>query len=82
LGAFNSKSFATTISPWVVSKDALEPFRVKGIENETKLQSYLQERTTENVYDIKLEAVVKGKLRGQIHFDECRTNIDHLSSEW
>ncbi len=30
LGPFNSKNFATTISPWVVSLDALEPFRVEG----------------------------------------------------
>lgn len=27
LGPFNGKSFATTISPWVVLPDALEPFR-------------------------------------------------------
>ena len=30
LGPFNSKSFATSISPWVVTMDALEPFRVDG----------------------------------------------------
>ena len=30
LGPFNSKSFATSISPWVVTLDALEPFRVAG----------------------------------------------------
>ncbi len=28
LGPFLAKSFATTISPWVVTMDALEPFRV------------------------------------------------------
>ena len=30
LGPFNAKNFATTISPWVVTMDALEPFRVTG----------------------------------------------------
>jgi fumarylacetoacetase len=30
LGPFNAKNFATTISPWVVTLDALEPFRVAG----------------------------------------------------
>ena len=30
LGPFNSKIFATSISPWVVTLDALEPFRVAG----------------------------------------------------
>lgn len=31
LGAFNSKSFATTISPWVITTDALAPFRVAAM---------------------------------------------------
>ncbi|MGA9419580.1 MAG: fumarylacetoacetase [Candidatus Cybelea sp.] len=30
LGPFLGKSFATTISPWIVTLDALEPFRVEG----------------------------------------------------
>jgi len=69
LGAFNSKSFATTISPWVVLKDALEPFRVNGIQNEVKLHPYLQEKVKENVYDIKLETRVRGKL--SLQWDFC-----------
>ncbi|KAH8886242.1 fumarylacetoacetase [Thozetella sp. PMI_491] len=55
LGPFNAKTFATTISPWVVLKDALESFRVPGMANETKLHPYLQESHEENVYDIHLE---------------------------
>lgn len=35
LGPFNAKTFATTISPWVVLRDALDQFRVPGIVNET-----------------------------------------------
>ena len=30
LGPFNSKTFATSISPWIVTMEALEPFRVEG----------------------------------------------------
>jgi len=30
LGPFLAKNFATTISPWIVTRDALEPFRVAG----------------------------------------------------
>jgi fumarylacetoacetase len=30
LGPFNSKNFATTVSPWIVTLDALEPFMVDG----------------------------------------------------
>jgi len=55
LGPFNGKNFATTISPWVVLADALEPFRTKGVENETPLQEYLREKTESNVFDIRLE---------------------------
>ena len=29
LGPFNAKNFATTISPWVITSEALEPFKVK-----------------------------------------------------
>lgn len=32
LGPFLGKSFATSISPWVITLDALQPFRVKGPE--------------------------------------------------
>ncbi|KAI0138973.1 Fumarylacetoacetase [Hypoxylon sp. NC0597] len=55
LGPFNGKNFATTISPWVVLPDALEPFRTKGIDNWTPLQGYLNEGKEENVFNIELE---------------------------
>ncbi len=55
LGPFNGKNFGTTISPWVVLADALEPFRSAGIENATPLQDYLKEDRTDNVFDIQLE---------------------------
>ncbi|KAK3503800.1 fumarylacetoacetase [Neurospora crassa] len=55
LGPFNGKNFATTISPWVVLADALEPFRTKGIENPTPVQEYLKEKKEATVYDIHLE---------------------------
>jgi fumarylacetoacetase len=55
LGPFNGKNFGTSISPWVVLADALEPFRAKAIENATELQCYLKERRRETVFDIRLE---------------------------
>jgi fumarylacetoacetase len=54
LGPFNGKNFGTTISPWVVLMDALEPFRAKGLENKTEILSYLKEKS-DSIYDIKLE---------------------------
>ena len=61
LGPFNGKNFATTISPWVVLADALEPFRCKGIPNPTPLQGYLREEREDNVFDIKLEVDLTSK---------------------
>lgn len=55
LGPFNSKNFGTSVSAWVVLVDALEPFRVSGIENEHEALAYLREGKKENVYDLKLE---------------------------
>ncbi|KAK7993804.1 hypothetical protein PG989_007185 [Apiospora arundinis] len=55
LGPFNSKNFASTISPWVVLADALEPFRTKGIENKTPVQEYMKEKKAETAIDINLE---------------------------
>ncbi|TAM88153.1 fumarylacetoacetase [bacterium] len=42
LGPFLGKSFATSISPWVVSLDALEPFRVEGPRQEPEPLPYLR----------------------------------------
>jgi fumarylacetoacetase len=54
LGPFQSKAFATTISPWIVTRDALEPYRVPAPERIRPLLSYLTERTP-NHLDIALE---------------------------
>ena len=42
LGPFLGKSFATTISPWVVTLDALEPFRVEGPRQDPRPLHYLR----------------------------------------
>ena len=54
LGPFNSKNFGTSITPWVVLMDALEPYKTQGISNETPLLPYLLEAKN-NVFDIRLE---------------------------
>ena len=55
LGPFNAKNFATSISPWVVLADALEPFRTKGLPREVELLPYLDEGREDSVFDVKLE---------------------------
>lgn len=60
LGPFNAKNFATTITPWVVLLDALEPFRTAGLEpgNRESLLPYLREKRELNAYDIPLEVEI------------------------
>lgn len=42
LGPFLSKNFASSVSPWVVTLDALEPFRLAGDEQDPAVLPYLQ----------------------------------------
>ena len=58
LGPFLAKNFASSISPWIVTMDALEPFRVKGPEQSPTPLSYLQQ-TGEHAFDINLEVLIK-----------------------
>ncbi|GAB4268614.1 MAG: fumarylacetoacetase [Pararhodobacter sp.] len=53
LGPFQSKATATTISPWIVMKAALEPFRTSTPEREKPLLPYLAEPEP-MLYDIDL----------------------------
>jgi fumarylacetoacetase len=58
LGPFLAKNFATSISPWVVTMDALEPFRVDGPMQDPTPLSYLKADSA-NGYDIKLEVTLQ-----------------------
>ncbi|KAA8644307.1 hypothetical protein EYZ11_008341 [Aspergillus tanneri] len=60
LGPFNAKNFATTITPWVILIDALEPFRATGLEpgDRDSLLPYLREKRAANAYDIPLEVEI------------------------
>ncbi|KAF5020455.1 hypothetical protein F66182_7534 [Fusarium sp. NRRL 66182] len=58
LGPFNAKNFGTSISPWVVLADALEPFRAQGLVNEVPVKEYLKENREDNVLDINLEVLL------------------------
>ena len=54
LGPFNAKNFGTSISPWVVLMDAMEPFATSGLLNDTTLLPYLDEKDRKSHYDISL----------------------------
>lgn len=58
LGPFLSKNFATTVSPWVVTPEALEPFRCPGPSQDPSPVDYLREEDSLR-YDIELEVLLK-----------------------
>ncbi len=60
LGPFLAKNFASTISAWIVTLDALEPFKVAGPKQDPKPLPYLEEEGLTS-YDITLHTSIKPK---------------------
>lgn len=75
LGPFLAKNFATSISPWVVSLEALAPFRVTGPAQEPPPLPYLHISNT--TYDIALEVALSTAGTAVPH-PISRTNFRHL----
>ena len=73
LGPFLGKSFATSITPWIVTLDALEPFRVPGPAQDPPVLPYLQSRGDKN-FDIVLEVLLQPESEAS-PMRVCRTNF-------
>jgi len=58
LGPFQAKAFGTSISPWVVTREALEPFRVEGPTQDPVPLPYLQQKGANN-YDLNLDVALR-----------------------
>jgi len=58
LGPFLAKNFASSISPWIVTMDALEPFKVQGPSQEPAVLPYLEYEGEKN-YDIDLRVYIE-----------------------
>jgi len=76
LGPFLGKSFATTISPWVVPMAALEPFRTAGPTQDPEPLDYLQAEG-DAAYDVTLEVDLQTPSMSDPH-TVCRSNTEHL----
>jgi fumarylacetoacetase len=77
LGPFLGKSFATSISPWIVTLDALEPFRVAEPVREPEPLPYLRSAESWS-YDIELEMLLQTarmRERGDFPATVSRTNF-------
>ncbi len=75
LGPFLAKNFATSISPWVVTLDALAPFAVPGPAQDPVPLPYLRAPANQG-YDVRLEVALQ-PAGGAAH-TICRSNLKHL----
>jgi len=66
LGPFNAKNFATTISPWIVTLEALEPFAVSLPAQDPKPLPYLKEDNLKS-WDIPITVEIKSKNAKEFH---------------
>lgn len=58
LGPFLAKNFGSSMSPWVVTMEALAPFKLQGPTQDPEVLSYLKCDGLKN-YDIKLEVAIQ-----------------------
>ena len=75
LGPFLAKNFASSISPWVVTLEALEPFKLAGPKQEPEVLPYLTYEGEKN-YDIHLEVGIAPE-EGE-ETTVCQSNFKHM----
>jgi fumarylacetoacetase len=76
LGPFQGKAFATSISPWVVTSEALRPFQLHGAEQDPSPLPYLRQ-TQPNNYDLELEVGLRAASMNKPS-RICRTNFKYM----
>jgi len=76
LGPFQAKAFATSISPWIVTREALEPFRVQGPAQDPSPLPYLRQSGSNN-YDVNLDITLRADDIGDAQ-RICRTNFKYM----
>lgn len=75
LGPFMAKNFASSMSPWVVTLEALEPFRCPGPQQSPEVLPYLRYQGEGN-YDIALEVGIRPEGAGECIV--CRSNFKYM----
>ena len=76
LGPFQAKAFATSISPWIVTREALEPFRLRGPAQDPTPLPYLQQAQSNN-YDLQLDVGLRAAQMNEAT-RICRTNFKYM----
>ncbi len=75
LGPFLAKNFASSMSPWIVTLDALEPFRVPGPVQDPKVLPYLDYEGDHHI-DINLQVAIQPE--GSTESIVCNSNYKHM----
>ncbi|MFM2037229.1 MAG: hypothetical protein RL432_168, partial [Bacteroidota bacterium] len=75
LGPFLAKNFASSISPWIVTLDALIPFAVEGPKQNPPVLEYLKYQGKKS-YDIHLEVYLQPKDGQESRI--CRSNFKYM----
>jgi fumarylacetoacetase len=76
LGPFQAKAFATSIGPWIVTREALEPFRLHGPEQQPAPLPYLQQKGAHN-YDMQLDVGLRAPgMAAPVSI--CATNFKYM----
>ncbi len=76
LGPFQGKAFATSISPWIVTREALQPFCVPGPVQDPVPLPYLQQTQPHN-YDLQLDVSLRAADMNEAA-SICRTNFKYM----
>lgn len=69
LGPFLAKNFASTVSPWIITLEALEPFKVQGPKQDPEVLPYLRYTGARN-YNVEMDVLLQTK-------DGSETKISH-----
>ena len=77
LGPFNAKTFASEVSPWIVTMDALAPFSTACPTQEPKPLAYLNEKNTDNSFDINLSVELLPE-NAESATVVCETNFKYM----
>ncbi|WP_049751061.1 fumarylacetoacetase [Psychrobacter raelei] len=77
LGPFNAKTFASSISPWIVTLDALAPFKTDLPVQEPKPLAYLREHNSDTTYDINLSVEILAEKADEPTV-VCNTNFKYM----
>ncbi|MFH4973635.1 hypothetical protein AB6A40_000344 [Gnathostoma spinigerum] len=76
LGPFLGKSFGTTISPWIVTMEALTPFITQNMIQDPAPLPYLK-HTDDYNFDINLEVSIKPP-NSKVDYVICRSNFKYM----